>query len=417
MFKSISTSRTFLCHLRPRRPSSLPRTLPLNQPRSRRLTQTPRLRDFTPIYHPRPISYAFDPATPTPANQSGPTPRAFTFLHPSNLTQDPEYRHTIPLDPPELKVPWPSSLPCALQSKHWREAEHAARDLLQTLFPSDNNNPNSKGEKYLTAVTDAVVSYAINLLPLSDLARIKLLSRTSVLAFLHDDAVDAGNIDNHAVNTDILIPTGKKHQGSHKAFDIISKEILAADTINGALLIEDILSWGSTSRNHQQGPTCFNSLDEYIAYGLEDFGASLILRCVEFSITIPSASSSPIDLQSISYLKSLCAKHLLLTNDLYSYAKEVASGDAGLNAVRVMQDLMGVSDSSAKMMVRGMLRDLEGQMDEEYTRLLLLMKSNRTVNEAQLRHARAMIVAVAGNMFFSATCDRYARAVEGSRLV
>ncbi|GKZ29490.1 terpene cyclase [Aspergillus brasiliensis] len=415
MFMSISTSRTFLCHLRPRRPSSPPRTLPLNKPRSRRLTQTPRLRDSTPIYHPRPISYAFDPA-----NQSGPTPPAFSFLHPPNLTQDPEYQHTIPLNPPDLKVPWPTSLPCALQSKHWREAEHAARDLLQTLFPPNNKpNPNTKGEKYLTAVTDAVISYAINLIPLCDLARIKLLSRTFVLAFLHDDAVDAGNIDND-VNTDILIPTTErsKDQRSHKAFDIISKEILTADPINGAILIEDILSWGSTSRKHQQGPTRFNSLDEYIAYGLEDFGAKLILRCVEFSITTPHGSSSEsTDLQSVSYLKSLCARHLLMTNDLYSYAKEVASGDAGLNAVRVVQDLMGVSDSSAKMMVRGILRDLEGQMDEEYIRLTLLTKSNRTVNEVQLRHARAMIVAVAGNMFFSATCDRYARAVEGSSLL
>ncbi|GLB21871.1 terpene cyclase [Aspergillus tubingensis] len=278
----------------------------------------------------------------------------------------------------------------------------------RTLFQS-NNNP--KGEKYLTAVTEAVVSYAINLLPLCDLERIKLLSRTFVLAFLHDDAVDAGNISDDVV----LIPTEKNSKPSHKAFNIISEEILAADPVNGAILIDDILSWGSTSRNHQQGPTCFSSLDEYITHGLEDFGATLILRCVEFSIA-DSRSSSPMDLQSISYLKSLCAKHLLLTNDLYSYAKEVASGDTGLNAVRVVQDLMGCSDSSAKMMVRLMLRDVERQMDEEYTRLDTTSSTN-SVNDAQLKHARAMIIAVAGNMYFSATCDRYARAVEGSRLV
>lgn len=260
-------------------------------------------------------------------------------------------------------------------------------------------------------MTDAVVSYAINLIPLCDLARIKLLSRTFVLAFLHDDAVDAGNVS----DKNVLIPIERNSPTPHKAFDILSEEILAADPINGAILVEDILSWGSTSWNHQQGPTHFKSLDEYIAHGLEDFGATLILRCVEFSITTPCSSSSPTDLQSVSYLKSLCAKHLLLTNDLYSYAKEVASGDAGLNAVRVVQDLMGVSDSSAKMMIRFMLRDLERQMDEEYTRLLT--SSSMNVNDVQLKHARAMIIAVAGNMFFSATCDRYARAVEGSRLL
>ncbi|GLA44307.1 terpene cyclase [Aspergillus niger] len=401
-----STSRAFLCHPRLLRPVPLPRILSSNTTQCRRLTQTPRLGDSTPIYYPRPITYAFDPAAP--ANQSDSTLQAFSFLHSSNLTQNSEYQHSILLNPQDLKVPWPTSLPCALQSQYWREAEDAARDLLQTLFAS-NNNP--KGDKYLTAVTDAVVSYAINLIPLCDLARIKLLSRTFVLTFLHDDAVDAGNVSDN----NVLIPIDRNSPTPHKAFDILSEEILAADPINGAILVEDILSWGSTSRNHQQGPTRFNSLDEYIAHGLEDFGATLILRCVEFSIPTPCSSSSPTNLQCVSHLKSLCAKHLLLTNDLYSYAKEVASGDAGLNAVRVVQDLMGVSDSSAKMMIRLMLRDLERQMDEEYTRLLTSSSTN--VNEVQLKHVRAMIIAVAGNMFFSATCDRYARAVEGSRLL
>ncbi|GLA69286.1 terpene cyclase [Aspergillus tubingensis] len=399
-------SGTFLRHSRVQRVGFLPWIPTLKTPQCRKFTQTPRPCNSTPIYYPRPISYAFDPATP--ATQSSSTSPAFTFLRPSNLAQYAEYQHAIPLNPQNLKVPWPTSLPCALQSKYWREAEAATKDLLQTLFQS-NNQP--KGEKYLTAVTEAVVSYAINLLPLCDLARIKLLSRTFVLAFLHDDAVDAGNISDDVV----LIPTEKNSKPSHKAFNIISEEILAADPVNGAILIDDILSWGSTSRNHQQGPTCFSSLDEYITHGLEDFGATLILRCVEFSIA-DSRSSSPMDLQSISYLKSLCAKHLLLTNDMYSYAKEIASGDTGLNAVRVVQDLMGCSDSCAKMMVRLMLRDLERQMDEEYTRLITTSSTN-SVNDSQLKHARAMIIAVAGNMFFSATCDRYARAVEGSRLV
>lgn len=402
----VCMSRTFLRHSRVQRLGFLPQILSLSTPQCRKFTQTPRVCDSTPIYHPRPISYAFDPATP--ATQSSPTSPAFSFLHPSNLTQDAEYQHAIPLNPQNLKVPWPTSLPCTLQSKYWREAEAATKDLLQTLFPP-NNNP--KGEKYLTAVTEGVVSYTIHLFPLCDLARIKLFSRTLVLAFLHDDAVDAGNLNDVVV----LIPAEKNSKPSHKAFNIISEEILTADPGNGAILIEDILSWGSTSRNHQQGPTRFSSLDEYIAHGLEDFGATLTLRCVEFSITTPHASSSLADLRSVSYLKSLCAKHLLLTNDLYSYAKEVASGDTGLNAVRVVQDLMGVSDSSAKMMVRLILRDVERQMDEEYTRLL--NNSSTNIDETQLKHARAMIIAVAGNMFFSATCDRYARAVEGSRLM
>ena len=108
---------------------------------------------------------------------------------------------------------------------------------------------------------------------------------------------------------------------------------------------------------------------------------------------------------------------MLLTNDLYSYAKEVIAeaggGEKMFNAVRVVKQSMGVDDGVAKRMVRMVIVNLEGRMDGEYTRL---ERGHGIISEAGLRYARAMIIAAAGNMFFSATCGRYARVVEGSEL-
>ncbi|RAK96933.1 uncharacterized protein BO80DRAFT_390640 [Aspergillus ibericus CBS 121593] len=404
----MSLSRTFICRLQAKQTRSLTPILPHGAIKHRTITKTPLTGARKPA-SPRPISHAFDPATAPPPTTAPP----FHFLHPASLTT-PEYQHTITITPPNFKVPWPTSLPCAVQSRYWREAEHAATDYLYAILSSHPNNETK--EKYIATVSDAAVSYAINLIPLGNLARTNLLTRTFVLAFLHDDAVDKPDRER---NTHLMIPTTSESHiieedtSNYAAFNILSREILAEDPTQGELLLQDILSWGSISQD--QKPTTFTSLEEYFSHGLEDFGAELILRTVEFSLDLPPFS--PEEREELRVLKDLCVRHMLLTNDLYSYAKEVVAekrgGERVLSAVRVIEQAMGVSETSAKVTLRVVIRDLERKMNEEYVRL----QRKEGINEAQLRYARAMIVAVAGNMFFSATCARYARAVEGSELM
>lgn len=123
------------------------------------------------------------------------------------------------------------------------------------------------------------------------------------------------------------------------------------------------------------------------------------------------------DEQALERLSALCAKHFALSNDLYSYPKEVIAekehGEPLLNAVKVVQDLMNVSSSLAKSILHGIILDTERQMSEEYESL----SNEKSTTTTQLVYARGLIIAVAGNMFFSATSSRYARAVDGSRLV
>jgi hypothetical protein len=135
---------------------------------------------------------------------------------------------------------------------------------------------------------------------------------------------------------------------------------------------------------------------------------------VEFALDI---SVTDHDEQALQRLSSLCAKHCALANDLYSYPKEViaekVNGEPLLNAVKVVQDLMNVSSSSAKSIIRGIILDTERQIGEEYESLV----NAKSTTTSQLVYARGLIIAVAGNMFFSATSYRYAKAVDGSRLV
>ncbi|PWY75457.1 terpenoid synthase [Aspergillus heteromorphus CBS 117.55] len=348
---------------------------------------------------PRKILYAFDPAATTPPSDS------FSFIRWSNISQDADYKHAIPIYPPSLRVPWPTSLPTSLQSRHWQTAERAAQEYTETILP--RNPQQATPQTRIDTMIDTAVSYAANLTPLSNPNRLHLLTKTFLLLFLHDDAVDTGD---HSSTT--VIPTAHKPFTTlHPAYDTLSRNLLTEDPIQGQHLLKEIASWASLSQQTHPTHKTFNNLDEYLIHGLPDFGASLILRMVEFSLPAPL---TPQDKQPLQSLESLCAKHLLLTNDLYSYPKEaMAEPETVLNAVQVIQDLMNVSTSSATSILRLLIRDLEAQMDAEYTRL----EQVQLPALPQLTYARAMIVAAAGNMFFSATCPRYARVVEGSRLL
>ncbi|KAE8322540.1 isoprenoid synthase domain-containing protein [Aspergillus sergii] len=198
---------------------------------------------------------------------------------------------------------------------------------------------------------------------------------------------------------------GKDEQGSeYTVYNMLANEILAEDSVQGKRLLESVLSWISATQ--RTPPEAFPTLEDYMTYRADDVGADMEFAC---DITLSNT-----DIEVVEHLRSLCEKHFLLTNDLYSYAKEsIAEQEHGvsvLNAVRVVQRLMNTSEDSSKAIVRQVIWDVECQMNEEYERLL------QDAPTSQLTYAQGLIVCVAGNMFFSATCARYARVVEGTRL-
>ncbi|PIG83452.1 hypothetical protein AARAC_010094 [Aspergillus arachidicola] len=347
----------------------------------------------------RNIQYAFDPVTNATANRPS---NPFSFLRPDSSTL-PIFQHANYLVPSSLGVPWPTSFPSSLQSKYWVEVEETTRAYAQELLAL---RPGKYQAKYIEAIIDGAVSLLVNVVPMGNLTRIKTLTKLYVFFFLSDDLVDSGN-------RVTMVPShveGKEEQGpEYTVYNMLAKEILSEDFVQGKRLLESVLSWISTTQ--YTPPKAFPTLQDYIAYRAGDVGADSVFRSMEFACDI---TVSDTDVEAVEHLRSLCEKHFLLTNDLYSYAKEAIAeqehGVSVLNAVRVVQRLMNTSEDSAKAIVRQVIWDVEHQMNEEYERLL------QDAPKSQLTYAQGLIVCVAGNMFFSATCARYARVVEGSRL-
>ncbi|KAF7128394.1 hypothetical protein CNMCM5793_003124 [Aspergillus hiratsukae] len=350
----------------------------------------------------RKISYAFDPVE----NKSAASTRSyFSILNPQAVANSRELRHANCIVPPSLKVPWATSFPASLQSKYWREAEEAARDLLRTIFVTPSRNVS---DKYSEAVIDAAVSWTVNVVPTASLSRTRALARAYALIFIHDDAVESGNFDATIPNT---YNDNERH--SHAGFDMVAQEVMSEDAVQGKRFLDGMISWGSLPQMAQPSKA-FPTLMDYLKHRIVDVGAYPVFRSVEFASNI---SLTDQDEQALERLSSLCAKHFALSNDLYSYPKEVIAekehGEPLLNAVKVVQDLMNVSSSLAKSILRGIILDTERQLGEEYESLL----NEKSTTTTQLVYARGLVIALAGNMFFSATSSRYARAVDGSRLV
>ncbi|KAF9886370.1 hypothetical protein FE257_011515 [Aspergillus nanangensis] len=319
----------------------------------------------------REILYAFDPVTATSAPGHS---DHLSFLNPSAVSEREEFQHVNPIRPATRGVPWPTSFPGALESRYWAEAEEVARHFAQTALT--DNLPKGENTKYLDAAVDSAVSFAVYATPMGGLARMKILAKAYVLLFMHDDSANRG-------------------------YYVLAKEVLSEGSpAIGQRLLDGILSWASQTTKSR--PDHFSSLEDYMAHRVEDVGAYPIFRTVEFACGVHLSQAY---VHALYHLQSLCAKHFLLTNDLYSYAKEAVAeqtnGKPLFNAVRVVQDLMCVSVPSAKAILRYAIRDMEQSIGQEYKRLV-----ETKPNPSQLVFARGLVAAIAGNIFFSATSGR-----------
>ena len=120
-------------------------------------------------------------------------------------------------------------------------------------------------------------------------------------------------------------------------------------------------------------------------------------------------------MEALAPARQLYMTHISLTNDLYSYSKEVLEmkdGGALVNGVHVLQSLLGVCPNTAKVILRNILWSIENQLDQMYDDF----EQSGKFSKDQLRLFRGMIESLAGNMFYSATTYRYACVVPESAL-
>ncbi|KAI2782306.1 terpenoid synthase [Daldinia loculata] len=364
----------------------------------------------------RPITCSFDPVgIPFTSNTKY---ESFEFLKDGISNTVPGLENCDVFDPRSIGVPWPTLIPAVAQCKYWREAEEVAEALMDQIvsaapgeqgsLPAEFTISSLKGAKQ-RELLDTCVAAAINMFPAANAARARLMVKATLLTFMHDDVVES--TEQSTIIDDALADiVGHEEKSTevlwkNRIFKEFTLECIQEDPVVGPLFVKGMLSWVQHTRDNLPGSMTFKSLNDYIDYRIGDLGvdfcnAAIMLTCEVFV--------SPSEMEPLATLHHLYMTHFSLANDLYSYDKEVYAmkkhGAALINGVRVLELLLSTSPRAAKVLLRAYLWDLEFQINEELARL-----SDCGLSYNQWRFARGMVEVIAGNLFYSSTCLRYAK--------
>ncbi|KAI1209932.1 terpenoid synthase [Annulohypoxylon truncatum] len=367
----------------------------------------------------RPIPCAFDPVGISFASEG--KQESFEFLREALSHPVPGLENCNVIQPLSVGVPWPTSFPAAAQCKYWKDAEAAAAEMMDEIvasspeqqgsLPSEMANASKKAAKR-RELLDTSVSAPMNMFPAANAARARIMAKANLLIFTHDDVIESATvevptiIDSAFADTVGSNGTGADILWKNKIFKDFADECVKEDPVVGPTFVKSILLWVEHTRKRLPSSMTFNSLEEYIDYRIGDFAVEFCDAAI--MLTCGTSVLTEADMEPLNTLHRLYMTHFSLTNDLYSYNKELyafnESGAALVNCVRVIELLLNTTPRSAKVILRAYLWDLELQINDELSRLL---KTDLTPD--QRRFARGMVEVCAGNIFYSATCLRYAK--------
>ncbi|KAI1462037.1 terpenoid synthase [Annulohypoxylon moriforme] len=366
----------------------------------------------------RPITCAFDPVGISFTSEG--KQESFEFLREAVSHPVAGLENCNVFQPLSLGVPWPTSFPAAAQCKYWKDAEDAAAEMMDEIvaatpeeqgsLPSEMALASKKAAKR-RELLDTSVSAPMNMFPAANGPRARIMAKANLLIFMHDDVIESETveiptiIDSAFADTVASNGTSTNILWKNKIFKEFSDECVREDPVVGPVFVQGILLWVDHTRKRLPGSMTFTSLEEYIDYRIGDFAVEF---CDAALMLTSEIFLTPAEMEPLDTLHRLYMTHFSLTNDLYSYNKELyafnESGAALVNCVRVIELLLKTTPRSAKVILRAYLWDLELQINEELTRLL---KTDLAPN--QKRFARGMVEVCAGNLFYSATCLRYAK--------
>ncbi|KAI2468945.1 terpenoid synthase [Annulohypoxylon bovei var. microspora] len=366
----------------------------------------------------RPIPCSFDPVGISFSSEG--KQESFEFLREAVSSPVPGLENCNVVYPPSVGVSWPTSLPAAAQCKYWKEAEEAAAEMMDEIVASAPEQQGSLPSEMAIAskkaakrkeLLDTSVSAPMNMFPAANGPRARIMAKANLLIFMHDDVIESESVEIPTIIdsafADTVAPDGKGVDilWKNKIFREFSDECVKEDPVVGPVFVHSILLWVEHTRKRLPGSMTFSSLNEYIDYRIGDFAVEF---CDAALMLTSEIFLTPADMEPLSVLHRLYMTHFSLTNDLYSYNKEVyamnESGSALVNCVRVLELLVDTTPRAAKVILRAYLWDLELQINEELTRL-----SKTDLTPSQRRFARGMVEVCAGNLFYSATCLRYAK--------
>ncbi|KAF3482463.1 uncharacterized protein GIQ15_05222 [Arthroderma uncinatum] len=329
----------------------------------------------------------------------------------------------IYIDPVAAGLPWTSGILACRQSKHWRLSLDTVNLFLQELSGGDCAQIASRPggsitriaqEEILSNAANGWARFPIYLYPEADEQRARLLAVVNVFVFVFDDFWEMHDISTFTGVQKVFISRMQPESNSNihhpettleSLIDETIAEIFELDRKNGndagRVMIEEMIRFF----NRPGPPEKYNSMDDYLLYRHQDAGISYVLGTVKFSLNSSVDINSP---QLARYLR-LVYHHVCIANDLGSWEKEKKAYDTGaaiylINAVDVVRQQLNLSSFDAAMdMTRGLLFQVECEIDEELERLM----REDTLSADEWRFVDATIHTMAGNVLSCITMSRF----------
>ncbi|KAJ6024769.1 terpenoid synthase [Penicillium herquei] len=341
----------------------------------------------------------------------------FYFINPQKTVG--QTVNTILIDPVTVGLPWLSTMKGSPQCIYWREAQEAGMQLIEEVLAARGAGAvipeklkTSDQKRKMLELVETAVTICIYLYACSDEARIRVLTKSIVFLFLHDDVIESainkeGNSILEGWDTDSFTADELDGSARNDIFLKFCREAIALDKTLGLELMQDTVRWARFSRENSSTPNkSHQSWQDFIAFRELDIAYDFMVTAVRFGAAV---LYKPEDRPVFKWMEQLYIRHCLYVNDLYSYEKEYREyqkeGAPLHNSVHAIEQALSVPPSSAKSILCSVLWDCERQVREEYERLMKLPE----LNEEQKYYLQRLIESFAGNYMYSSTTYRYAR--------
>ncbi|KAI0101558.1 putative aristolochene synthase [Nemania sp. FL0031] len=147
-------------------------------------------------------------------------------------------------------------------------------------------------------------------------------------------------------------------------------------------------------------------LKEYLEYREIDVGHKITCATIRFCMAL---SISPEELSITRSIEENCSKHVTVSNDIWSFEKEVLAAQSGhpeggvlLSAVSILSDTAGISTEASKRALCGLCREWELVHEQ-----LVKGVFDATQNKAMTDYLKALELGVCGHEAWAKRAVRY----------
>lgn len=202
------------------------------------------------------------------------------------------------------------------------------------------------------------------LFPYGERDRVQNICDLTLLLFATDDALVDRATDGHALcGTAAAVLSGREPPGTspwagalRDVWERLNADMSPSqlDRVRRAI---KLLYRGALHERRLRTARHIPTFAEYMALRKASVGASIYFVLAEYARAI-ELEGSPLRDPALRALRDIACEHLILTNDLFSFRKELDAGDA-INAVAVLQQERRLDELQATTLIRELVEDRE----------------------------------------------------------